>query len=87
MCIFYIVEQFVTQTCTCGCGAAPLSRGQTGHCGVSHQGVAFLAGEATPRTKGEGLQGIHTRHVARKWKQNGGALYYCKKQLITITYM
>lgn len=69
------------QTCTCGCGAVPLSRGQAAHCGFSHQGVAFLAGKVTTRTKGEGLQGVHTCHVARKWKQNGGALFYCNRTI------
>lgn len=75
------MEQFEAQTCTCGCEAIPLSRGQAAHCGFSHQGVAFLAGKVTTRTEGEGLQGVHTCHVARKWKQNGGALFYCNRTI------
>lgn len=75
------IELFLAETCTCGCAPAPLSRGQTAHCDVSYQGVAFLAGKVTPRTEREGLQGMYTRNVARKWKQNGDALFYCNRTI------
>jgi len=70
---------FLWPTCACRGRVAPLSRGQTGECVLSGQVVAFLAGEVTPRAKGERLQSvqIYTGHVARDRKEDGGALFNC----------